>query len=233
MAITLVSSIGAGSTTGTNATTPPIETTGANLIVVFVASDGVQTVSDSKGNTWVGLTSHPAYSNPTSNKLYQCINPVVGTGHTFTVSGSGKPVIIAAAFSGASGGLDLESGAGCAAGNSGVGTGSLTTSVANELVITGVGAAGLTLTINSGFTIITQVALTSNSYEGGLAYLIPASSGTVAGPFWFGVNFQPAGGLSGQLPPLIDLPTRVGTRRESYGIKSCISKTRQGSTFRS
>lgn len=69
-------------------TTASVNTTGVNLIVVvltYYTSLGAN-LTDNKGNTYTGLT---AYSdNNMAVKVYYCISPTVGSGHTFSTTSS-------------------------------------------------------------------------------------------------------------------------------------------------
>lgn len=71
-----------------NGTSEEIDTTGAKLIVAFIADDtAASSFADSKGNNWLlaeGTSGHPR----TEGRVLYCINPTVGPGHTFT-SGDG------------------------------------------------------------------------------------------------------------------------------------------------
>src|SRR5262249_1127355 len=74
---------------GSSCTTSSVDITGATLIVITTAYDGTPTgctVSDSKSNTWTGLTTYTGGLD--ALKIYYAVNPTVGTGHTFTCSGS-------------------------------------------------------------------------------------------------------------------------------------------------
>ena len=71
-------------------TSSAIDTTGANFLVFAVSFYGatVPSVSDNKGNTsnYQQLT---VYGSPSySTVLFYCASPTVGTGHTFTVTGT-------------------------------------------------------------------------------------------------------------------------------------------------
>lgn len=70
-------------------TTSGIDTSGATgLVVGIVYQQGsTPTLSDSKGNTWTGLTAQTA-GGDCFTQLYYATNPTVGTGHTFTVAGT-------------------------------------------------------------------------------------------------------------------------------------------------
>lgn len=88
--MSLVAHTIAGSGADTNTIiTPAINTTGASLLVVFIARytlGGAVTLSDSKSNSWTaGVEIGTA-----TNKLrpYYCFNPTVGSGHTFTAGGT-------------------------------------------------------------------------------------------------------------------------------------------------
>src|SRR5258705_8700383 len=95
--------IGTVEVSGANtSTTASLNTTGATLLVIHVGylASIPPAISDSKGNTWVGLTiASTTVSN--ADRLYYVANPTVGTGHTFTFTGTGVLAeMVAAAFSG-------------------------------------------------------------------------------------------------------------------------------------
>lgn len=74
------------STSASNATSSAVNTTGAKLLVaVGSAFGGASTFTDSKSNTWIALTA-PNSGSYTLDLAY-CIDPVVGTGHTFSFGG--------------------------------------------------------------------------------------------------------------------------------------------------
>lgn len=192
MAIQYISGTSAGSTTGANVTTSAIDTTNANLIVISLAyySNGVINISDNKGNTY---TARTVYSGTIpKHVLYYCLNPTVGSGHTFTVtSSSSLPTISVMAFSGikATGAYHSENGFG---GSSTISqqTGSVTPPEDNCLIITGVNAYGNTSasTINSGFsdpaTTGTYTLTDAGHHFGGaISYLIQNNAATV-NPTW-------------------------------------------------
>lgn len=171
-----------------NATTAGIDTTGTNLIVVGISQYQAVTIgslSDSKGNTWTPLTAQ-SILNSQYCQLFYCFGPTVGSGHTFTWNGTSNFGSIAVAgFSGAAASpFDQQNGAT----NKGVTTlqtGSVTPSVANELIITACsfGASGVA-SINSGFAITDQINYLSGTREGvALAYLIQTTA-TAENPTW-------------------------------------------------
>ncbi len=84
MSKTLLTSVSVASTNGNTITSGAITTTGANLIVVNVGSYSVNpaTFGDSKSNIWTALTLQSVTSG-VQTRLYYCVNPTVGSGHTF------------------------------------------------------------------------------------------------------------------------------------------------------
>src|SRR5258708_28367515 len=86
--------IDTGGSSGTGATTNAIDTTGATLLILFVAnykyaSGGINPIiSDSKSNTWIGLTQN-LQDIQCYIQLFYVENPTVGPGHTFTYTLTG------------------------------------------------------------------------------------------------------------------------------------------------
>lgn len=97
MAFSFIATDKAGSATG--GTTPAINTTGATLIILSTTYSSSATVSDSKGNTWTGLTTKTTGGGATA-QLFYCLSPTTDSAHTFTISGV-VGAIIATAFSSA------------------------------------------------------------------------------------------------------------------------------------
>jgi hypothetical protein len=184
--------------TPNSVTSNAIDTTGANLIVVSVGfyngTSPTPTLTDSKSNTWSGLTARVGGS--ITNRLFYCFGGTVGSGHTFTLSDASIfPGMCVAAFSGSvSSPIDQENGAGSASGSTQA-PGSVTPSENNELIIAGLGhddnSAGA-VSINGGFTAITSAWLTGNAEGCGLAYLIQTTA-TAANPTWDVTNSAAAG----------------------------------------
>lgn len=183
-----IASVGAGS--GSNgSTTSSMNTTGAKLIVMSVigyAPSAVCTVSDSKSNTWTPLTlAYDSYPQ-TYQQFYYCVNPTVGSGHTFTTSGtasySGCNVI---AFD-----CTMTPYYDQFAANDGIintmNPGSITAVQDNTLFITGVSVlnTGLSYTIDSGYTITNQQAYSAgNNLSDAMAYKITTGLPTL-NPLW-------------------------------------------------
>lgn len=173
----------------TGGTSSAVNTTGANLIVISAAhfpNGHAQTVSDSKGNTWTALTDYSIHIG-ISVRLYYCYNPTVGSGHTFTISGTNSyGSLNVAAFSNvATSPLDQSNGATNSSASS-LSTGSITPSQANSIVIAGFGAdnGGTSISINSGFTIAASNDYSAGGSEAGaIAYKIVTSASAI-NPQW-------------------------------------------------
>lgn len=88
MAIVRVGSDKDWSTSSNGFTSKSVDTTGANFIVVELSeTNGAAhgAITDSKGNTWTEVASDSAGRR---SSLWYAFNATVGTGHTFSVSGT-------------------------------------------------------------------------------------------------------------------------------------------------
>lgn len=176
----------AGALNGT--TSSAIDTTGASLIVLSIGQYDVGsdvTLSDSKGNTWVKLTVQSNFD--TRSWIAYCINPTVGTGHTFTIAGSNSysfATISAWVGTAAATTFRSQNSANSAIANS-IQPGSVTPDANGQLVWTGFcGFVNASSTINSSFTITDQNAGASGTCYGGAgAYLIQGTAAAV-NPTW-------------------------------------------------
>jgi hypothetical protein len=190
VAIALVSgaSAAAGSAPGIDtATTSAVNTTGANLIVIQASNYAVQaapTITDNKSNTWTALTAQAG--SVVRGTLYYCLNPTVGSGHTFTITSTGGyPSLSILAFSGVAttSAFDVQNGS-TASSSTTVAPGSITPSAANELVITGVGTQSAAVSsVGSGFTIGSTANWSASQFGSSLAYLIQTTA-TAENPTW-------------------------------------------------
>lgn len=187
MSFSYVASTAKASGNTQNVTTDPINTTGANLIVISVAwySTEDYSVSDSEGNSYTPLTTRTGGSQ--KNKLFWCVNPNVGSSHTFTATtpgGSGYPVIGVVAVSGAhSSPFDQQNGNGATSGTS-LQPGSITPSENGCLVVTGLDCGvGVSISINGGFTADTIGYVGAVNIGGGIARLIQTTAAAV-NPTW-------------------------------------------------
>jgi hypothetical protein len=196
MAFSVVASVSTGSSdSGASVTTAAIDTTGADLIVLafsfYAGSDFVMT--DSKGNTWTALT--PRNNGSNRQRLFYCVSPTVGSGHTWGYSAATVyPVISVLALAGAdtADAFDQESG-NSSAGATSIQPGSLTPDADNCIVIAGIeNQAGTNLSINGGFTAVKTDAVGGNCVCGGIAYLIQTTA-AAANPTWSWTTSAEAG----------------------------------------
>lgn len=187
-----IASVAVGSSNGGNsATTAAINTTAANLLLAVLNTYRGATpasFSDSKGNTWVQLTFEDGVDLAGIVSIYYCVNPTsVGSGHTFTASGTGSFCALAVtAYSGSHTAPFNQENGNSNAGLTTIQPGSITTTEDNELVITGVGfnSPGDTVSINSGFTIRSQAApTTSHCFGAAIAALVKTPAGAI-NPTW-------------------------------------------------
>jgi hypothetical protein len=156
-------------------TTSAIDTTGADLLVAVVSDGASPSISDSKGNTWIGLTEQNQFTI-NYGRLFYCQGGTVGSGHTFTGSGS----ISVLAFSGsASSPFDVENGT--AASGQFINPGSITPSQANDILIAAVTthtqATLISLAIDQGYTLGSIIQGAGGGPRGAaLAYFIQTTA---------------------------------------------------------
>lgn len=175
-------------------TTPAINPTGADLIVIhvgrYVGFSTALTVSDSAGNTWTAGTRHTSADGYASQFFY-CEHPTTSASQTFTANGGAASSIYA--------NIEVEawSGLGVAPfggenGNVGVGsvttvtTGSVTPSQSNAILFAGVvfpDNSGGTVSINGGFTSNVMAYAAGVNYGGGIAYITEPSP-AATNPMW-------------------------------------------------
>lgn len=189
MAYSLISHIGSslGLSGGTSGS---INTTGADFLLAAVVTENNKpiTFSDSKSNAWRSVavrTNDGQYA-----QFFYCFeSPIVGTGHTITVStASGANAAVFTAWSGRSATVDPLNystansvGSGTTVQNMG-----FTPSSANQLVVTAcmINLNETSISIDGGFTIIDTVNFSSGvSYGISMAYLVQTSA-AAASPTW-------------------------------------------------
>ena len=177
-----------GFTTGGGGGIASLDTTGADFIVMVLGFDSatVPTITDIFSNTYVALTAQPGGQNRTCQIIY-CINPTVGSGHTFTVSGSSDfPSMCISAWSGSnlSAPFDQQNGAGLGFGTS-LQTGSVTPSGANQLIICGLSKTSpATASIDSSLTVLDGITDSAFGHtDTSLAYEIQTTA-TTRNPTW-------------------------------------------------
>jgi hypothetical protein len=167
--------------------TGPIDTTGAGLIVLFSMSGVLlPTPTDSESNTWTALTAYDA-GGGVKCKAYYTLPSATDAAHTFTVAAGTYPTIGVMAFSvGGTAVFDTENGDSAVFYATDVHSpGSVTPSAHNSLIVAGIGfqQAHVISSIDSGFTIASQIAPDTNTNGGGVAYLIQGSA-TAVNPIW-------------------------------------------------
>ncbi len=189
MAIAYITSAKAGSANGTTAVTVGVDTTGANLLVALGVADASKpsSITDSKGNTWVGLTERAYAGFGHLTRLFYCLNPTVGTGHTFTntVSSAANLSIAVAAYSGVKTTTAFDAENGASANGTSVATGNVTPTENGELIITGTGVytSPNAPTVDAGFTLRQSAAYVTNSLAIGLADKIQTTA-AATGATW-------------------------------------------------
>lgn len=196
MAIAHVASTSAqGNSVNTN-TTGAIDTTGANFLVVCIASNlgssSFTSLTDSKSNTWQVALNWTSNSGDFIRIMY-AENPTVGTGHTFSLnySSSAFTVLCAAAYSGMATASTIDKTAtGTGNSTSLLTSATATTAQSEELLIgTGTLSAGADSTFSAGtnYTIRTQQGFASSGAIGFLEDRIVAATGTyTASATWGG-----------------------------------------------
>lgn len=183
-AYTLISQTGGGLGKTSPQTSLAIDTSAANLLIAVVttyANTASPTVTDSKANTWVGLTDRTTVNN-SRTRIFYVAGPTVGTGHTITITSSGDIFASAwfAAFSGASATpFDVENGS---TGAGQTNAGSITPSENNELIISGFGTVNATTpTVSGGTTLfLGATGLNAGLWFGGAgSYLIQTTAAAI------------------------------------------------------
>ena len=180
-------------TGGSSNPTATINSAGADLLIALlntVNNPEPPDFSDSKSNTWNGLTVQTgAFSG--KMRLWWSKPTSVGSGHTILVPGGNTPALFFAAFSGAHASpFDQQNGTSTPA-NPTVQPGSITPSEDNCLVITGGGvytSGGSGPTVASPYTLLDGLAGAGGvTWGGALAYNIQTTA-TATNPIWTSPN---------------------------------------------
>jgi hypothetical protein len=169
----LRNSVMAGQSTG-NAVTPPMDTTGADLLVVFAfgpANSTPKAVVDSAGNTWV-LAVASLWTS--SIALYYCANPITSPTHTFTTSGVEweQNSVFVVAFSGAAANpFEQAKSARGPTGSTSLQPGALKPSVEGALVVSAAVSNGPVTSVDSDFLTLADMRL-GGTYPSRVAFRI-------------------------------------------------------------
>lgn len=167
--------------------TGAIDTSTATLLVVQIGALNaipIAAPTDSKSNSWTGLTNFTSASGG-AGRLFYSIPTSVGSGHIFT-SGGSFPSICVQAWSGAAASpFDQEATGQNGAASPADSGGSKTPSANNALIVSAwAEATTATPTINGGFTISdTAAGIGGTSYGCSMAYLVQTTA-AAANPTW-------------------------------------------------
>ena len=185
MAVTLINSVTAGSTSGTAVTTSGIDTTGASLILIWAASNNGSSAAaptDSKSNTLTGVT---AYNDGTRRgQFFYVVNPgSLGTGHTWSLTAV-APTLVVYVFSGID---SYNKETGTTGGTNSLAVGSLTPDYDGSLTVTALcGQANATSapTVDGLFsTPFGTVGVAGTTVNGHMAYRVQGAAGAF-NPNW-------------------------------------------------
>jgi hypothetical protein len=170
----------------TGGSTSAIDTTGCSLLVVMVAETTAPTttLTDSKGNTWVELASVIRLIG-NDCRMFYCINPSNGAGHTFTLSGGTNCTLAVLGFSSQfTPVFDQETGND--AGASTIQPGAIAPTLPDSVLITmEADSSPGTRSIDSGFIKVDDVGAGSSSSGMATAYKVVASIAS-ENPTWTG-----------------------------------------------
>lgn len=171
----------------TSVNSPSFDSGGATIIAVWLGSlDGTPVVTDNAGNTYtLGTNSN---SGPFHGRWAYCLSPSTSATHVVTVSSTNDPSIIVVWFNLVSA-FDSQSTPNTGASVTSLQTGSVTPANNGSLVLAALmnyRDAGpiASVSINSGFTIVTNVDSVTGTRVGvAIAYLIQGTAGAV-NPSW-------------------------------------------------
>lgn len=214
MTIALVTSVQTPANSGANSSA--VDDTGANLLIFgYSQFGGGLSVSDSNTNTWVELT-------PQNNAGLSAViwyvggTPTVGSGHTYAAGGSNQTGQVSSWSGLQTTPFDVENGANTSGPTLTFQAGSITPSANNTLIIANVTWNTYTgsVTIDSGFTIISQNTIGGGAVFGAAtAYLIQSSAAAINPTWTFGsgvgaanisaniASFLGTGGGAALIPP--------------------------------
>jgi len=174
-------------------TTAAMNCTGGNFVAVWVVFYGASTsgasVSSSPSNTWHSTTNVAGASTNANGAWFYAYSASVSGSMTVTVTSGSFPTIYAACYSGVQSSSDPKdqtatNNASC---TSTCQTGSITPSVANELVLAGDvnTATGATpYSINNSFTKLDEFSLSGGNAQGGASAELIQTTATTENPTW-------------------------------------------------
>lgn len=171
-------------------TTPGVNTTGADLIVAAMAGgiNSAAIISDNKSNTWTTIVTSGAVDGNGKVRMWYCLAPTVGTGHTFTVGTGASPGInsgiVVMAFSGAAASSALDQyTSNFSTSSATTGTpGSITPTENNELIVFAGPCGGNTTTFSGTSLGVVQETITGTSgvdYSIGIGYYAQSTAAAI------------------------------------------------------
>lgn len=165
-------------------TTPSINTTGADLIVVGIVQTRLNTatLTDSKSNIWTAIGTLQN-SGQEAVQLFYCSPPTVGSGHTFTVTGTSSfSSAFVQAFSGsASTPLDQQTGNNSGAAALSIASGSITPTQDNEVICVMYGNEGSagSQAMDSGVTITDIQGISGPAWGSSMGYKVQTAAAAI------------------------------------------------------
>jgi len=177
---------------GGGGTSSAIDTTGATYVQFLIASAnggaGVSSPTDSKGNSWT-LELNPGLNPPDIQLVNTTSAPVVGSSHTFTVTGSGQSMgACVLAWSGVPSTGNYE---GASSGNNTTATtvqgGSVTPGSGSQIVVSGLAVYSTTCNspaINGGFSAPIGIGGVSGQAIGMFVSYLLQTGSTAQNPVW-------------------------------------------------
>lgn len=194
---------------GVTITTTGITTTGANLIVVEISSNGVTVANislvDSNSNIWTKVPGTLGNS-----AVFYCVSPTVGAGHTFTgtTTAANNPTITVSAWSGVDTVTPFDK---AAQGNGSTSAASVTPANNNSLVIATAGPSNSNFSSTvTGYTITDNLAVVSfGGLAGAMAYQIQTTA-TATQAIWSATSFPWAVVFNASVPT-VNIPVPLAT----------------------
>lgn len=204
-----------GSTDGDTVTTDPMDTTGADFIMIAVVAASAAIapeISDSEGNTWTGQGADGLEDFFHTIQYFYCVSPNVGASHTFTytpgLSGK-KPSIDVSAWAGV--GASVNDDPHTSSTGTSIAFDPYTPSNVSELCFLSLGrTGGSSATPLTGFTTMGEVAPSGTAVGLALAYRIAPDTSTITPDWtWTSTSSARGGGISSwaYTPPPLELET--------------------------
>lgn len=201
------------SANGNDVTSGTFDSSGGNLIVVYVASidtSGSLTVQDNKSNSYSACGGQTTGPDNTAGQLFYSTPGTVGSGHTVnTATSTGSvPSIAVLVFSGATTSSPCDQTAGAfSTGTQTLAVGPITPSANNAVIVSGLTYdAANSASVDSGMTISDQAQIIGGQAFGiALAYLVQTSASMIT------VTWDSGAGFTAKSERLADFKASVAT----------------------